>query len=131
MPAIEITIPPRSVYVGVVRLAVVSLARQTGIDEDKVDDLRIAVSEACTNAVLAHEEAGTLEPVVVRWAEEDDRLVVDVLGAIQPPSAVSEDSHGFSTRSVLSQALLDSLVDETEVLTEDGVTLSRLILRKA
>jgi serine/threonine-protein kinase RsbW len=130
MPAIEITIPPRSVYVGVVRLAVVSLARQTGLDEDKVDDLRIAVSEATTNAVLAHEESGSQEPVVVRWAEEDDRLVVDVKGAIQPPSSASEDSHGFSTRSVLSQALLDSLVDETEVLTENGATLSRLILRK-
>lgn len=131
MPSIEISIPPRSVYVGVVRMAVVSLARQTGLDEDKVDDLRIAVSEACTNAVLAHEESGTQEPVVVRWSEEEDRLVVDIKGAVEPPSAVSEDSHGFSTRSVLSQALLDSLVDESEVLTEKGATLSRLILRKA
>lgn len=130
MPAIEIAIPPRSVYVAVVRLAVASLARGAGLDEDRVDDLRIAVSEACTNAVLAHEEAGSQDEVVVRWADEDDRLVVDVKGLIEPPSEAIEDSHGFSTRSVLSQALLDSLVDESEIFTEDGVTISRLILRR-
>ena len=130
MSAIEIAIPPRSVYVGVVRLAVASLARYAGLDEDKVDDLRIAVSEACTNAVLAHEEAGTQEPVVVKWTDEDDRLVVDVHGPIEPPAGDLEDSHGFSTRSVLSRALLDSLVDESEVFTDGGTTRSRLILRK-
>lgn len=130
MPAIEIAIPPRSVYVAVVRLAVASLARHAGLDEDRVDDLRIAVSEACTNAVLAHEEAGTQDEVVIRWADDNDRLVVDVQGMIEPPSEAMEDSHGFSTRSVLSQALLDSLVDESQTLTQDGTTVSRLILNR-
>ena len=129
MPAIEIAIPPRSVYVGVVRLAVASLARQVGLDEDKVDDLRIAVSEACTNAVLAHEEAGTNDPVIVRWADEADRLIVDVSGPIQARGEL-EDSQGFATRSVLSHALLDSLVDESETITEAGATHSRLTLRR-
>ena len=130
MPAIEITIPPRSVYVAVVRLAVASLARNAGLDEDRVDDLRIAVSEACTNAVLAHEEAGTQDAVAIRWEDEDDRLVVDVHSKVQPPPVALEDSHGFSTRSVLSQALLDSLVDESETLIDQGDTVSRLVLRK-
>ena len=115
MAVVEITIPPRSVYVGVVRLAVASLARQAGFDEDKVDDLRIAVSEACTNAVLAHEEAGTSDLVLVRWADESDRLVIDVEGTVALPPGEEEDSHGFSSRSVLSQALLESLVDETQL----------------
>lgn len=126
MSAVEITIPPRSVYVGVVRLAVASLARQAGFDEDKVDDLRIAVSEACTNAVLAHEEAGREESIIVRWADESDRLVVDVEGTVEPPPGEPEDSHGFSSRRVLSQALLESLVDETEL---SGARV-QLIVRK-
>jgi serine/threonine-protein kinase RsbW len=126
MPPIEITIPPRSVYVGVVRLTVSSLARSAGLDEDQVDDLRIAVSEVCTNAVLAHEEAGSQEPVVVTWLEEPERFVIDVQGAVQPTEADPEDSHGFATRGVLSQALLESLVDETQW---SGAT-TRLILSK-
>jgi len=130
MPAIEIAIPPRSVYVGVVRLTVTSLARNAGLDEDRVNDLRIAVTEACTNAVLAHEEAGVMEPVIVKWAEESGRFVIDVEGRAQPSEQELEDSHGFSTREVLSHALLQSLVDETELSSSDEGTLARLILQK-
>ena len=130
MPSIEIAIPPRSVYVGVVRLTVASLARNAGLDEDRVDDLRIAVTEACTSAVLAHEEAGTAAPVLVRWAEEGDRFVIDVEGPARPLETALEDSHGFSTRTVLSQALLESLVDETEISAIDSGTRSRLILNR-
>ena len=130
MAAIEIAIPPRSVYVGVIRLAVASLARSAGLDEDKVDDLRIAVTEACTSAVLAHEDAGSAESVVMKWTEEDSRLVIDVEGKAQPGESATEDSHGFSTRSVLSQALLESLVDETELSTTADGTRNRLILNR-
>ncbi len=130
MPAMEIAIPPRSVYVGVVRLTVTSLARNAGLDEDRVDDLRIAVTEACTSAVLAHEEAGISEPVVVKWAEESGRFVIDVEGKVQPPYQALEDSHGFSTREVLSHALLESLVDETELSSTDRGTRARLILTR-
>lgn len=130
MPSIEIAIPPRSVYVGVVRLTIASLARNAGLDEELVEDLRIAVTEACTSAVLAHEEAATTEPVVVRWADEGDRFVIDVEGRVGPKESELEDSHGFSSRSVLSQALLESLVDETEISTTDAGTRSRLILNR-
>ena len=126
MAAVEIAIPPRSVYVGVVRLAVATLARQAGLDEDRVDDLRIAVSEACTSAVLAHEEAGRSDPVVVRWADEADRLVIDIEGQVEPTDGPDEDSQGFSSRNVLSQALLESLVDESDV----SGARARLVLRK-
>ena len=130
MTSIEITIPPRSVYVGVIRLAVASLARSAGVDEEKVDDLRIAVTEACTSAVLAHEEAGSTQSVVMRWAEEDDRLVIDIEGRTQPGQTATEDSQGFSTRAVLSQALLESLVDGTELSSIEGGTRNRLILNR-
>ena len=123
MAAVEIAIPPRSVYVAVVRLAVASLARTAGLDEDRVDDLRIAVSEACTNAVLAHEEAGRSEPVVVAWDDQPDQLVIEVRGHVPAPDSPSEDSEGFSSRSVLSRALLESLVDSTEH-SETGARLT-------
>ena len=126
MPPVEIAIPPRSVYVGVVRLAVGSLARSAGLDEDRVDDLRIAVSEACTNAVLAHEGAGSSDPVVVRWDDRPDEIVIEVQGTAATPEGPAEDSHGFSSRSVLSQALLESLVDRSELSpTGARLTISR------
>ena len=130
MAVVEIAIPPRSPYVGVVRLAVSSLARGAGLDEEKVDDIRIAVSEACTNAVLAHEESGSEDSVEIRWSDSDERIEIDVdQVVVTAPDAASADSQGFSTRIVLSGSLLQSLVDEcTFTERPDGGTRTHLVI---
>src|ERR687893_413982 len=115
---VEIEIPSRSVYVGVVRLALASLARSAGLSEEVVDDLKIAVSEACANAVISNEDAGSDAPVSVTWTEEPERLSVEVgdRGAVyDESSAEAVDSQGFSTRALMSFALLRSLVEESEM----------------
>lgn len=122
-PAVELEIPSRSAYVAVVRLTLGSLARSAGLDEEVVDDLKIAVSEACANAVLSHEEAGADAPVAVTWTEEDDRLVIEVADRgtpYDPAAAPTPDSGGFSSRLVMSIALLESLVDEFEFGPREG-----------
>ena len=120
--AVSLEIPPRSPYVGVVRLAVAALARTRGMDEEAVEDLRMAVSEACANAVLTNEEAGTDEAVVVDWYDEGDRLVIEVgdRGAAAAPDASAVDTDGFSSRVAMSVALLESLVDEFSFTPRDG-----------
>ena len=133
MSTVEIDIPPRSPYVGVVRLAVAALARAGGVDEEKVEDLRIAVSEACANAVLAHEEQGSDEPVSVRWVEADGSIVIEVAdrGATAEPAGDEADTQGFSTRAVMSFALLKSLVDTCDLSPRDGGgTITRLSISR-
>jgi anti-sigma regulatory factor (Ser/Thr protein kinase) len=121
---VEIEIPSRSAYVAVVRLALSSLARSAGLDEETVDDLKIAVSEACANAVLSNAEAETDAPVTVTWRDEPDRLLVEVgdRGAVYDPDdpAGSVDSQGYSTRFLMSFSLLQTLVDEWDVTPRDG-----------
>ncbi|MDQ3646803.1 MAG: ATP-binding protein [Actinomycetota bacterium] len=111
---VELEIPPRSAYVGVVRLALASLARSIGVDEEVLDDLKIAVSEACANAVLSNEEAGTDAPVTVHWHESEGRVTVEVgdRGSIYESAPSGEDSQGFSPRLVMSLGLLEALVEE-------------------
>ncbi|CAN5602672.1 anti-sigma B factor RsbW [soil metagenome] len=124
MTTVEIEIPSRSVYVGVVRLALASLARSAGVDEETVDDLKIAVSEACANAVLSHEDAGEQAPVTVKWTEQDDRLLVEVgdRGSVYDPEAPEDpfDSQGFSSRFLMSFSLLQSLVDDCSFGPREG-----------
>ncbi len=130
MPVVEIDIPPRSPYVGVVRLAISSLARATGLGEEAVDDLKIAVSEACANAVLAHEESAVTDSVRITWSDGADRIEVDVDQAVPTDAtARAEDSQGFSSRLVLSGALLDSLVDEVRYSERpEGGTRTHLVV---
>jgi anti-sigma regulatory factor (Ser/Thr protein kinase) len=120
---VEIEIPARSAYVAVVRLALASLARAAGLDEEVVDDLKIAVGEACTNAVLSHEASGSDAPVTVTWSDDDGaHLIVEVgdRGPVYDPSAAVLDGQGVSTRLVMSLALLRSLVDECSITPREG-----------
>jgi len=80
-PVIELEIPARAEYVGLARLVMSSLAtaRRT-LAEERIDDLKLAVSEACTNAIEAHAhaEVDQEERVTLRWSEGDDRLQVQI-----------------------------------------------------
>jgi serine/threonine-protein kinase RsbW len=76
----ELQVPSRTEYIAVVRLVVASLvsARRSVADE-RIDDLKLAVSEACTNAIEANLQAPVgHHPVVVRVWEAPERLEVCV-----------------------------------------------------
>jgi serine/threonine-protein kinase RsbW len=133
MATVELEIPPRSVYVGVVRLAVASLARASGLDEETVDDLKIAVSEACANAVLGLEEIGSDEAISITFSDEGARLELEVADRGPGPSraAPQADSQGFDSRSTMSAALLESLVDECVIAARaGGGTITRLAIAR-
>lgn len=74
---IELEFPARAEYVALARLVVSSLAStRRALSEDRVDDLKVAVSEACTNAIEAHGAAATDDRVMLRCAERGDRLEI-------------------------------------------------------
>ncbi len=138
MATVELEIPSRSVYVAVVRLALASLARDAGLDEERVDDLRIAVSEACADALPVHLAEADTSQVCVRWTEHPDRLEIEVEGR---SSLLQGDGEGVRPRrdlddsaedhASLSAALLRSLVDEcTVVERSEGGTRTRLTIRR-
>jgi len=98
-----------------------------------VEDLKIAVSEACANAVIAHEEAGSQDAVSVSYTDDGGRVVIEVgdRGQVDDDAAAQDeaDSMGISSRLVMSMALVESLVDECEFLPrEGGGTLTRLVI---
>jgi len=93
---VELDVPARAEYVRVVRMVVAALAATTrDLDEDRIDDLRLAVSEACALAVGAGERLR----VVAR--EEPDAFVVDVHDR---PDDVEADELAF--------AIISALVDD-------------------
>jgi serine/threonine-protein kinase RsbW len=128
---VRLEIPPRSPYVGVVRLAISSLARAAGLDEEKVDDIKIAVSEACANAVLNNEESGSDDPVTITWEDAENQVKISVADrgpTVDASEADAVDTQGFSTRAVMSYALLKSLVDDCEFEPRDGGGMTTRLL---
>lgn len=61
-----------------VRLFAASVAEQLGCSEEEVVDLRIAISEACTNAVQAHGRADVDDRIRVVAHGSEDSIVYEV-----------------------------------------------------
>ena len=74
---VRLEIPARPVYVGVARSVVVAVASGLeGLDIDRLEDLRLAVSEACTNAIEAQQ--GIDQRVVLRCLATGTSLEVSI-----------------------------------------------------
>jgi serine/threonine-protein kinase RsbW len=135
-PVIELEIPARAEYVGLARLVVSSLAtaRRT-LAEDRVDDLKLAVSEACTNAMEAHADVDVDERVTLRWSEADDRLQVQIddRGRGFDPGQLPEhppvtDPERLNFERGLGIPLIRTLVDEVAFDPSDRGTSVRLVM---
>jgi len=75
--SLELAIPSRPEYIAIVRLVVASLATaRRNLADERIDDLKLAVSEACTNAIEANLCTGDNAPVVVSLWEAPERMEV-------------------------------------------------------
>ena len=91
-PEVVLNMPARAEGVGVVRQALAGMADALAFDAAVLSDMKMAVTEACTNVVVHayDEEAGQLE-VQMLAGEEDLTIVVRDHGAgIQPKPARTE-----------------------------------------
>src|SRR5687768_16240464 len=104
---VRLDIPALPAFVGVARSVVATIVTTVdGIDDDRLEDLRLAVSEACTNAVEA-DDAG-LRRVVLRCLVYDDELEVRIEDAGDGFSAEAIADRGWGLQ--LITALVDDLV---------------------
>jgi serine/threonine-protein kinase RsbW len=134
--AVELQIPARAEFVALVRLVVSSLASARRVlADDRIDDLKLAVSEACTNAIEAHGAASLEDRIVVRCREADDRLEVSVedRGEGFDPQALPEhppvtDPLRLNFERGLGIPLIRTLVDEVAFEPSDAGTSVRLTM---
>ncbi len=63
MPEVELAVPPDPQYVGLARLIVTAAARQSGMTNDRIEDLKIAVGEATASAIRARQRVADDQPV--------------------------------------------------------------------
>jgi anti-sigma regulatory factor (Ser/Thr protein kinase) len=76
----EATFPPTPQGVGAMRREIAAFAERAGLDEDAVSDVRLAVSEAATNAVVhgyRNDRDGELEVIAYVGGGELNVVVSD------------------------------------------------------
>src|SRR5579872_3558223 len=78
MATVEVTFTPLPAHVRTARLVATAVARRSGVDESLLDEVRLAVGEACSRAVEAHRRHCPAEPVRIEMTDQDHRFVVTV-----------------------------------------------------
>ncbi len=111
---VEVTIPPKPEFVSVARLTAATVAARQSFTYDEIEDLKIAVSEACAALIVAGTE-GT--PLTLRFAWEADALEIRIEtgGPGVELAAVSPQTKQPLDETRLGVFLMQCLVDEVDV----------------
>lgn len=76
--SVRLRIPAKPEYITLVRLALSGLSRLRPLDEETLGDLKLAVTEACSNSVRHGYREGGQGTVDISYELQPDRLVVEV-----------------------------------------------------
>lgn len=131
---IELTMPAKPEYVGVVRLTVSGIANRLGYSYDDIEDIKIAVAEACTNVVNhAYDESEENPVMLIKCGIFQDRLelvVADRGGKVDVDSFKNGRGPIDSNQSIdelqeggLGLFLIETLMDKVEISGNSGVVI--------
>ncbi|MGH8910753.1 MAG: ATP-binding protein [Egibacteraceae bacterium] len=120
---VELQLPADTQYVGLARLVVTVAARNAGMAEERVEDLKIAVSEATTNAINAHHRYERNSPVVLQFGPSGDGwfevTVVDAGPGFDPMSPLQE--RDWTLEGGYGVMLIEGLADEVSFIRDEGM----------
>ncbi|WP_431774222.1 ATP-binding protein [Streptomyces cucumeris] len=123
MATVELRFSALPEHVRTARLVAAAVARRAGVDEAVLDEVRLAVGEACTRAVGLHLSNGVDAPVRVALTEEEKKFSIEI-GDESPTSAAlapgatggEEEPEG---EDEMGLAVIKGLVDDVEVTTSE------------
>jgi anti-sigma regulatory factor (Ser/Thr protein kinase) len=127
--AVVLRFAPLPEHVRTARLVAVALARRVGVEDGLLDEVRLAVGEACSRAVGLHRSNAPDQPVLVRLRDGHGSFGVEVIDVVSggpvPKAADGEDGEDPALSDVadtdMGLAVLRGLVDELDVqLTAEG-----------
>ncbi len=138
MATVEMSFTPLPAHVRTARLVATAVARRSGVDEALLDEVRLAVGEACSRAVEAHQEHCPAEPVRVALTGSDGRFEVVVTDTAPPGGGPEDDSAATAggqraapgqpglpaVPAELGLAVIEGLADDVEIArTKAGLSI--------
>lgn len=127
LACVELVIPCRPEFVGVARLAILGVASRMRFSYDEVEDIRLAVGEACTTSVEWAERNGKSESnVVLRSEIAADKLTVDILDRAGARGDGERGNDEQETENI-GALLITLLVDEITIEPQADGTRVRMV----
>ncbi|MEU7104840.1 ATP-binding protein [Streptomyces stramineus] len=142
MATVELLFSALPEHVRTARLVAAAVARRAGVDEAVLDELRLAVGEACSRAVGLHISHEVPSPVRVVLIEDEKKFSIEVgddaphathVDSSATPGAptgfgpvVPAQDDGADGEDDMGLAVISGLVDDVEVTADEHGGLIRM-----
>lgn len=112
----EITANPE--YVSIIRLTTSGIANKVGFCIDDIEDLKVAISEACTNAIKHSLD----DRFTIIYSMIENGLTIEIIdnGKGYDRSTVSEPDIDNLKESGMGLFIIESLMDDVIVESQEG-----------
>ena len=112
----EITANPE--YVSIIRLTTSGIANKIGFCIDDIEDLKVAISEACTNAIKHSLE----DRFTIIYTMIENGLTIEIIynGKGYVSKEVSEPDLDNLKESGMGLFIIESLMDEVKIESKEG-----------
>ncbi len=125
---VALSIPARAEYIALSRLALTGIARVRPLDEEVLADLKLALTEACSNVIRHAYDAARRGVVEITYEVGADRVAVEV----------TDTGGGFDARGVgagnggldeggLGIAIIRAVVDDLSIESNGGGSRLRFV----
>lgn len=130
MATVTVAFTPLPAHVRTARFVSASVARRAGVAENLLDEIRLAVSEACSLAVRLHLAHAPAEPVELRLSEEAGEFRIEVADAVSrgrlgeatepasPNGSRGAGNRGDPADADEIEATIDDTIDDTGELVD-------------
>jgi len=132
MMTIRLTIPAQAEYMDVARLTLFGVASQAGFSYEEIEDMKVAVSEACTNAVLHAYDDQSSGQIDLTFQLEQDSLHITIKDYgdsfmpnphNSPPPSLQNKPLEEIVPGGLGLYMMQALMDRVEVRTDFGTEI--------
>ena len=116
----RLTIPAKAEYITLCRLALAGIPHLRPVADETLHDLKLALTEACTNSIRHAYEANEPGDVSIVYELTEGRIAIEVTDT-GPGFALGEDLEGGRiTESGLGIAIIRALADELEIRHDEA-----------
>ena len=121
----ELKFPATPDYVGVIRLMIGGIVSRMDFDTEEIEDIKVAISEACTNVVqYAYQGHNTEDPFIYLTIEQKpksiDFTVADNGIGFDPKKPPQRELSDDDVHMGLGLVFMKNLMDKVKVCSKEG-----------
>jgi serine/threonine-protein kinase RsbW len=137
--SVSLEIPALAEYIDIARLSLYGIADKMGFSYEEIEDMKVAVAEACNNAVL-HACEGNTGTIAIRFEMKESELTISVKDdglsyvpdtQIREPGILPGKELLEFTAGGLGLYLMQALMDKVDVQTGQGTLVVLTKFRSA